>query len=242
MTTLILEALDIDRGRTRAVRSLDLRIDGPGWFGVAGANGAGKTSLLACLAGRLTPSGGRIFLDGQDLTGDPGERARRIGLTPRPVLMPGRMTAGALIAAVATAQGEQGSTPPRLADLWAALDLDALAGRRIDQMSDGQRQRTALYLTFLGSPSVILLDEPFNGLDPTIASDFRSALRDLIRREGVLVVSALHELTLLALHCDAGALLARGELRQGLDAGALTAARADLTGFEAAVVARMRRN
>lgn len=241
MTILAIEALDIDRGPTRAVRGLDLTMDGPGWFGVAGANGAGKTSLLACLAGRLAPSGGRILLDGRDLTDDPGERAGRIGLTPRPALMPGRMTAGALIAAVAAAQGEQAARPQRLADLWAALDLDGLAGQRIDRMSDGQRQRTALYLTFLGAPPVILLDEPFNGLDPTVAADFRAALRALIRDEGVLVVSALHELTLLALHCDAGALLAQGELRQGLDAQALSAARTDLPAFEAAMVARMRR-
>ena len=84
-----------------------------------------------------------------------------------------------------------------------------------------------------------MLDEPFNWLDPVAAVDLRTALRAAVG-DGLTLVTALHDLTSLARSCDAGALLAGGRVALTLDAAALAAARTDLPGFEARLIATLR--
>ena len=208
------------------------------WCGLIGVNGAGKTTLLRALAGRLPSEAGEVRLNGEVLVSAQA-RAGRIAISTAPERLPGAVTVGRLTAEVARAHGTE-PWPERLVPLAEALALDEIRNQPIHKLSAGQKQRAAIYLTFLGRPEVVLLDEPFNALDPLIAFDLKLALKRLAA-SGLILITALHDLPTVALHCDRGLLLSQGRLAEAFDPEALQAARDNPGRFEAEVLARWRR-
>ncbi|NEX95325.1 ABC transporter ATP-binding protein [Caulobacter sp. 17J65-9] len=225
-------------GPRPALRAFDLRIDTPGWWGVVGANGSGKTTLLRCLAGRMAPERGTIRLSGRACEHDPARRAAGVGLTPTLESLPKGISGADLVRLVEQASGGEGD--PVAAVIEAALDLDAFWGSYVAELSAGQKQRLAVRLAFAGSPRVVLLDEPFNWLDPAVAHDLKTGLRAITREHGVTVVSALHDIGTLATWCDHGVLMRDGRAVARFSPAELAAARTDLAAFEADLVARVR--
>lgn len=208
------------------------------WCGLIGVNGAGKTTLLRALAGRLPSEAGEVRLNAEVL--DTAQaRAGRIAISTAPERLPGAITVRRLMVEVARAHGAE-PWPERLGRLKAALALDEIANQPIYSLSAGQKQRAAIYLSFLGSPQVVLLDEPFNALDPLIAFALKRALKALAA-SGLILITALHDLPTVALHCDCGLLLSQGRLAEAFDPTILAAARADPGRFEAEVLDRWRR-
>jgi ABC-2 type transport system ATP-binding protein len=164
------------RGGIRAVDGVSLVLEPGRWTGVVGANGSGKTSLLRALAGRLDVEGGRILADGEDRTADRAWRAAHIGFAPDIAALPPSLAGLELFSIVAP--GWDGATPG-LARLREALDFDRFAAQRIGTLSAGMRQRLAIFLAFLNGPRAVILDEPFNWLDPVCAYDTKAALGSL---------------------------------------------------------------
>lgn len=238
MSGLKVRGLTVLRGGRPILSDLSFDVPAGAWCGLIGVNGAGKTTLLKALAGRLPVEAGAVTLEGADVV-DPRDRARRISLTTDTERLPDAPRALRLIAEVARAHGTE-PRPAHLAGLWSALALDEISEQPIGVMSAGQRQRVSANLAFIGSPRLVLLDEPFNALDPLIAFDLKSALRDLAR-SGLTIVTAMHDLPTLALHCGHGLLLSRGHLAQAFDATALSEARQVPGAFEAEVLDRWRR-
>ena len=238
MARLDVSALTVVRGGLPVLHAVDFTAPAGIWCGLIGVNGAGKTTVLRALAGRLPVEAGEVRLDGA-LVSRPDERARRIGLSVAPDRLPDSVRVDRLAAEVARAHGAE-ARPERLTDLWRALALDEIVGRTVGVLSLGQRQRVGLWLAFLGAPEVVLLDEPFNALDPLIAFDLKRALAGLAGR-GLTIITALHDLPTVALHCTHGLLLSHGRLAETFDAGALVEARRDPGAFEADVLQRWRR-
>lgn len=172
--------------------------------GLIGLNGAGKSSLIDCIAGLARPDAGSISINGHA----PGSvAARRItGTLMQQPGLPERLRVGECLALFA---GLHGLAP--CPDLAAALGLDALAGRRVGQLSGGQRQRLALALALQHGPSAILLDEPATALDPAMRRDL-AALLAARRAAGAAVLMATHDLAEAASLCDRVLLLAGGRL------------------------------
>lgn len=239
MTSILdVAGLTARHGARPALRDFDLRIHTPGWWGVVGANGSGKTTLLRCLAGRMPPERGSIRLSGEACEHDPARRARDIGLTPTLESLPKGISGRDLIRLVEEACG--GGGDPTAAIIERALDLGAFWAAYVAEMSAGQKQRLAVRLAFAGTPPVVLLDEPFNWLDPAVAHDLKTALRSVTREHGVTVVSALHDIGTLATWCDHGVLMRDGRAVARFGTEELAAARSDLAGFEADLVERVR--
>jgi ABC-2 type transport system ATP-binding protein len=146
-----------------ALGPLDLEL-GPGVHWLRGDNGAGKSTLLRLLAGELHPAGGTVAVCG----GDPRTVAvrRRLAWLPTEDDLPGFLTAQEACEELAVLRG--------LADreaAWATArerlqQLGVPAGRRLDQLSQGQRRKAGLVSALVGPPEVLLLDEPFANLDP----------------------------------------------------------------------------
>ena len=227
---IVLNSVQIARGTAVVIPGLDLLIDGPGWFGLVGANGSGKTTLLRAIAGRLMLEEGKVILDGDDLTRDRAERARRIGYAVDPTLLPPELTPREIIALADPLPGhwDHGALDV-LAD---ALKITTLLDRRCKALSAGNLQRVAIFTAFLGLPRVVILDEPFNWLDPVVTLDLKDALSQMVVTQRMLLITALHDIATLTTRCSRAALLSQGQLVREFGVEDLRAAQTDPVAFE----------
>lgn len=226
------------RGDHMAVERVSFMVEGAGWTGLVGANGSGKTSLLRALAGRLETAGGAILIDDIDRTADRAWRAEAIGFAPDAAALPESLSGRELLAVLGGA--EAGRDPDdTLHSLRDALAFDPYIDQRIGTLSQGMRQRLAIFCAFLARPRAVLLDEPFNWLDPISAFDTKAALAGLVAN-GLTLVTALHDMASLVRQCGAGLLLSDGRISQVLGAAQIEAGRRDFAGFEAKMIAALR--
>lgn len=228
----------VHRDGFRALDGVSLTLEGL-WTGIVGANGSGKTSLLRALAGRIDAAAGSIVVDGRDRIGDRAWRARSFGFAPEPASLPQTLTGRELFSLLAPEIPRPGEHDS-LARLRRALGFDSFLDRRIGTLSAGMRQRLAIFCAFLQRPRLAILDEPFNWLDPVCAFDTKEALKELVVREKLTLVTALHEMATLTGHCDRGLLLSGGKVGLELEAADLRAGARDYPAFEAGIIGLLR--
>ncbi|MBO9715143.1 ABC transporter ATP-binding protein [Sphingomonas sp.] len=229
MTTAIqLAGASVDRSGTRVLHDVDLVVPAGSWFGLIGANGSGKTSLLRALAGRLPFAAGTCIIDGADLVENRMARAQRFGFAPPGDRLPDALRVRDLLELVS---GSIETACERLGPVRAALGIDPLLHKWVGDCSAGMRQRAAIALAFAGSQSLVVLDEPFNWLDPVAAFDLRQALRALVDG-GLTLLTALHDLGTLATACDEGMMLADGRVALVIDRSTLAQAAQSPQAFE----------
>ncbi len=137
---------------------------GAGITGLLGPNGAGKSTLLQLAAGLLTPANGRVLVYGEAPDQHPSIYAR-VALVPEREALPGMLTARAFVTARATMLGVR-DIRTAVNRALTLVELDTVADRRVDGFSKGMRQRAKLAAALVHEPTLVLLDEPFNGLDP----------------------------------------------------------------------------
>jgi ABC-2 type transport system ATP-binding protein len=218
------------------VRRVSFDAPAGGWFGVLGVNGSGKTTLLRSLAGRLEPSEGVIRIGGEDLGGDRRARGRRIGFMPDQADLPPLLTGADLVDLLSLSRGGE---PGLAREVHEALGLGALLDLRIGAMSSGMRQRLAVHSAFIGERPVLVLDEPFNWLDPIAAHDLRGLLRRATE-QGRTVITTLHDAAAFVLNCAEGMVLHEGAVLRRYEAGALPVLRSDIAAFEADLYTAMK--
>jgi ABC-2 type transport system ATP-binding protein len=182
-----------------------------------GPNGAGKSTTLEIVSTLRTPTSGDVTVCGYDVVRQAPEVRRSLGLTPQNDALDPLMTPVEVLTLQAVALGfTSASTRRRVDELIALLGLSAEADRRLERLSGGTRRRVALAVALVGSPSLIVLDEPTTGLDPLSRLDLWEELRRLNREYGTtLFISTqdLHEAEVLAtelLLLRAGRLAAQG--------------------------------
>ena len=236
MTALILDKLVVCRNGVAVIRDVSLRVADGCWFGLIGANGSGKTSLVRAVAGRLPIAVGTCRIDGIDRASDRHARARAIGFAPSIEMLPNNLSAAELLQLIA---GDLDRALAALGPVGEALDVTALLGRTIGQCSSGMRQRLTIACALAAGQRLVMLDEPFNWLDPVTAYDVRTALREMVE-DGLTLMTALHDLTTLATVCDEGALLAGGGVKLSLTRPMMAAGRADLARFERDTITLLR--
>src|SRR5439155_7695027 len=193
-------------GSTLAVNGLDLEVPQGGVFGFLGPNGAGKTTTIRCLLGLVAPSAGRLHVLGEEVPRHLQRVIRRVGaIVEAPALFPrfsGRRNLRIL--------GRIDGIGPATVD--AALERVGLSERADDMVrtySLGMKQRLGIAATLLKDPSVLILDEPANGLDPAGIVEVRELLRTL-GAEGRTVFVSSHQLAEVQTVCDQVAILSRG--------------------------------
>lgn len=229
MTAAIrLAGASVDRSGARVVRDVGLVVPAGSWFGLIGANGSGKTSLLRALAGRLPFAAGTCVIDGTDFSENRMARAERFGFAPPGDRLPEALRVRDLLELVG---GDVDVARERLGPVRAALGVDQLLDRWVGDCSAGMRQRAAIALAFAGGQSLVILDEPFNWLDPVAGFDLRQALRTLVDG-GLTLLTALHDLGTLATACDEGIMLADGRVALVMDPVALAQAAQAPQAFE----------
>ena len=228
--------IDVSRGGQPTVHKVSASIMPASWFGVIGANGSGKTTLLRAIAGRLPITKGSCAILDQECAHDRGARARAIGFAPPIEHLPASLRVGQLLELAGDRLDIQRE---RNWDLWDALGLANLLEVPVGRCSSGMRQRAALALAFAARCDIVILDEPFNWLDPVAAFDVRAALARLVEK-GLTLITALHDLTTLCGFCDGGIVMVQGHVSLGLDTAMLRAGRNDAVRFERELVTALR--
>lgn len=230
-----LEAACVARGGREVVRAATLGGAPGSWFGLIGANGSGKTTVLRALAGRLPLSAGGCWL-GDRPAAERAVRLEAVGFAPPADLLPPRLRVREALALLCP---DPALLADRLGAVGMAVGIAALSDAWIGACSAGQRQRVAIAAAFAGGQGYVVLDEPFNWLDPVAVFDLKQALRDRASA-GVTLITALHDLATLVACCDVGALMAEGRVVRHLSAADLAAGRADPQGFERQFIALLR--
>jgi len=178
-------------GALQALRGVDLAVRGGELVAIAGPNGAGKTTLLRILAGLMRPTAGEVMVRGQRLTrSEPGPR-RAIGLLSHQTFLYDDLTPAENLQFAAQLYG----LPDAAAAVRIALDevgLSARAATPVRHLSRGLLQRAAIARALLHRPDILLLDEPFTGLDAPAAERFRSLLRAQLAAGRALVLVSHH--------------------------------------------------
>jgi branched-chain amino acid transport system ATP-binding protein len=189
--SLEIESLTVSYGAGVAVDSISLRLEAGHCLAIIGANGAGKSSTMNCVAGRIRPEAGRIALDGNDITRRPAWRLARMGLraVPETKELFGSLTVAENLRAgsVGLSRRDRGAEVKRILELFPRLA--ELQGSTARNLSGGEQQLVAIGRAMIGRPSLLLLDEPMLGLSP-IATKLIIESLQAIRREGTTILIA----------------------------------------------------
>ena len=199
-------------GRKVAVAGIDLDVPAGSFYGIVGPNGAGKTTTLSMATGLLTPTAGRVTVHGIDLWAHPEHARPMLGVLPDGLRTFDRLTGGELISYAGIVRGmDRDVVAARRDDLLSALDL-ADAGRTlVADFSAGMVKKVGLACALVHAPRVLVLDEPFEAVDPVSAGAIRAILADFVASGGTVVMSS-HAMALVERMCDRVAIVARGQV------------------------------
>lgn len=177
-------------GRT-VVNQVSLEVNSGEVVGLLGPNGAGKTSTFFMILGLLQPDGGKIVMDGQDISTLPIYRRARLGLQylpQEPSIFRKLTVAENVMAILETLEPDALVRQERLEKLLADLRITHLADQMASALSGGERRRVEITRALVTAPHFIILDEPFAGIDPLAVTDIQNIIRHLKDRDlGVLI-------------------------------------------------------
>lgn len=229
MTLLDVDGLEKEFGGLLAIDDLSLSVDRGELVGVMGPNGAGKSTLFNCISGVVEPTAGTVAFDGEDVTGEQPEVLARRGLvrtfqhtrqldtmTVRENVrlaapnQPGERTVPALTRSQGMQETER-RVVERADELIEAFELDHLADEYASNLSGGQRKLLELARVLMLDPDLLLLDEPFAGVNPTLTNEIADRIREL-NDEGMTVVVIEHELETLTALVDRLVVLTQGSV------------------------------
>ncbi|WP_088318169.1 ABC transporter ATP-binding protein [Kineosporia sp. R_H_3] len=236
MHALQLRGLAKRFGDVRAVDGLDLDVPRGSFFGLVGPNGAGKTTTLSMATGLVRPDAGTVSVLGTDLWSDPTAAKRLLGVLPDGVRLFDRLTGRELVTYHGLLRGlDRVVVRDRTEQLLAALGLDTSADGLVVDYSAGMTKKIALACALVHAPRLLLLDEPFEAVDPVSAGTIRAILHQVVDGGGTVVLSS-HVMELVERLCDhvavvhAGRVVAAGPLDEVRAGGTLEERFVDLVG------------
>ncbi len=197
-------------GDVVAVKGIDLDVPRGSFFGLVGPNGAGKTTTLSMVTGLLRPDAGQAFILGRDVWADPVEAKRLLGVLPDGLKLFDRLTGLQLITYAGLLLGMQRDlASERATELIDALGLSEAQGKLVVDYSAGMTKKVTLASALVHAPRVLVLDEPFEAVDPVSAATIRSILADYVAAGGTVVLSS-HVMDLVERICSHVAVIADG--------------------------------
>jgi len=212
-----------------AVEGVNLRVAAGQFFGFLGPNGAGKSTTIKMLTGLLSPTSGRIQIQGLDLTENPVEVKQQIGVVPEGMALFGRLTGAEYLNFVGRMYGlDRDTAAKRTVELLDFMQLVDQPKKLVTDYSHGMQKKLALAAAVIHGPRILFLDEPFEGVDAIASGTLKAMLQRMIAR-GATIFLTSHVLEIVERLCshvaiiDKGRLVAQGsleELRAGVEAKA----------------------
>jgi ABC-2 type transport system ATP-binding protein len=213
--------LTVRFGDVVAVDGFDLTLAAGASVALVGRNGAGKSTTLRVLAGVLPPTTGWLRVGGVDVVKDPAAAKARVGYCPDVGGLIPRATPWEHLQLAATLRGLVPGWQERARDLLDRFDLGTVADRLTADFSHGMGRRMSVVLAAFHSPEVLLLDEPFDGVDPMGVDATLTLVREL-RLGGTAVLLSTHLLELAVQACEEAVVLHRGAVVAARPATELT--------------------
>ena len=211
---------DKKRGEIRAVDNVSFFCKPGQIYGLLGANGAGKTTMLRMLATILEPSDGTAVVCGHDIVEAPEKVRANVGVLSTATALYPRLTAQEMVEYFGRLNGLDEATLKKCVDdIFHRLDMNAFRDRRCDKLSTGMKQKTSIARTLIHDPQVMIFDEPTIGLDIMTARTIIQFIREC-RERGKTVIFSTHVMSEVEKLCDiigiiqSGKLLAEGSLAQ----------------------------
>jgi ABC-2 type transport system ATP-binding protein len=223
---LVLRGVTKRFGSTHAVEGIDLTVPAGTFYGLVGPNGAGKTTTLSMIAGLLEPDRGTIHIGGVDAAAEPLAAKRLMGVLPDRLRTFDRLTGRQLL----YYYGVLRKLPPavvesRTADLAKAFDLEDALGRSVSDYSAGMLKKVMLAGALIHSPRLLVLDEPFEAVDPVSSSIILDILSAYVAHGGTVILSS-HGMDLVERVCTRVAVIVAGQV---LAEGTVAEVRGELT-------------
>jgi|SRR5690606_6657514 len=195
-----------------AVAGVDLVVPAGSFAGLVGPNGAGKTTTLSMITGLLRPDGGHAEIDGLHVWRDPVAVKARIGVLPEGLRLFERLSGRELLLYNGRLRGiPKEEVERRATDLLRLMDLTEAADKLVVDYSTGMRKKIGLAAALLHNPSVLFLDEPFEGVDPVSANTLTEVLRGYTE-SGSTVIFSSHVMDLVERLCDWVSVMNRGHI------------------------------
>jgi len=210
---LSLRGLTKAYGHTLAVDRLDLEVPRGSFFGFVGPNGAGKTSTLSMATGLLRPDAGTAYVLGHDVWSDTVQAKRLVGILPDGLRLFDRLSGLQLICYAGLLRGmDRDVVTTRALELLDALGLSEAGGTLVVDYSAGMTKKVSLACALVHGPRLLVLDEPFEGVDPISASTIHQILKGYVSSGGTVILSS-HVMDLVQRMCDRVAIVASGRIR-----------------------------
>ena len=214
MAHLLCESLTKSFHKKKVVDSVDIEVQGGEVLGLLGPNGAGKTTIFYMIVGLYQPNGGKIYLNDEEITSLPMYlRARKgIGyLAQEPSVFRKLTTEENLMAILETLHLSREERKNRLEKLLNELGLSSLRKQKAYSLSGGERRRVEITRALVLSPSFILLDEPFSGIDPIAVLDIQGIIRQL-KSKGLGIIITDHNVRETLGVCDRAYIINEGRI------------------------------
>jgi ABC-2 type transport system ATP-binding protein len=200
-------------GPTLAVDRLDLEVPRGSFFGFVGPNGAGKTTTLSMATGLLRPDTGTAEIMGHDVWSDTVRAKQLVGILPDGLRLFDRLTGLQLISYSGLLRGmDRVMVTERAHELLGAFGLEHEAGTLVVDYSAGMTKKVSLACALIHAPRLLVLDEPFEGVDPVSSSTIRQILDGYAGAGGTVILSS-HVMDLVQRICDRVAIVAEGRIR-----------------------------
>lgn len=211
---VVLELTDLTKhfGSTVAVNRIALQVREGSFYGIIGPNGAGKTTTLSMMTGLLRPDSGTVTVHGVDVWADPNAAKKLIGVLPDRLRLFDRLTGAQLLYYAATLRGmDRVTARKRTTELAQALGLEDALGRLVSDYSAGMAKKVALAAGMIHAPRILVLDEPFESVDPVSASNVIEVLKRYVASGGTVVLSS-HGMDFIERVCDSVAIIVGGDV------------------------------
>jgi ABC-type multidrug transport system ATPase subunit len=213
-------------GDTTAVDAISLDVRAGSFYGIVGPNGAGKTTTLSMVTGLLRPDAGAVHVHGIDVWRQPRKAKRITGVLPDRLRLFDRLTGAELLYYAGSLRGlDHRTVLDRSADLAGAFGLEDALDRLVADYSAGMTKKIALACAMIHSPRVLVLDEPFESVDPVSAANLTDILERYVAGGGTVLLSS-HGMDLIERVCDSAAIIVGGRV---LAAGTLDEVRGGRT-------------
>jgi len=204
----IIELSDVTKtfGHVKAVDNLSLAVPKGSIYGFIGPNGSGKTTTIRMIMKIFYPDSGTIRVDGREHS---SRRLSNVGYLPEDRGLYKKMKLGELL----RFHGElnEGTDLKKRADFWLErLDLASYRDKKVETLSKGMRQKLQFIATILHMPEIIILDEPFSGLDPVNADTMKNVILDL-QKQGATIIFSTHDMAMAEKMCDYIFMIYRGK-------------------------------